>query len=219
MKRLTILAIVLVAIALIPSRHVEAAPQLYASTSCTTASTFEATFYWTDVRRDTRQVELQLSYYDNGWRPNTYQASGWRSPDTTRLSWSSLPTGRTYFFALQAALADGTFELGPTYYVEAPICATPGQPAVITSPDSGPPIVNCGLQTCLVDEVTGLITVPSDIYCSYRLCPPPSSGGSYINGQFIPYAGNGLGPTLCADGLYSHSAGSGTCSSHGGIAR
>lgn len=36
---------------------------------------------------------------------------------------------------------------------------------------------------------------------------------------FIPYQGNGLGPTLCNDGSISHSAGRGTCSHHGGIAR
>lgn len=38
-------------------------------------------------------------------------------------------------------------------------------------------------------------------------------------GQFIPYAGNGGGPTRCRDGTYSHSSGRGTCSHHGGIAR
>lgn len=35
--------------------------------------------------------------------------------------------------------------------------------------------------------------------------------------EFIPYPGNGGGPTLCADGMYSHSSGRGTCSHHGGI--
>jgi hypothetical protein len=34
---------------------------------------------------------------------------------------------------------------------------------------------------------------------------------------FIPYPGNGGGPTRCRDGTYSHSSGSGTCSHHGGI--
>ena len=37
-------------------------------------------------------------------------------------------------------------------------------------------------------------------------------------GAFIPYAGNGGGPTPCADGTWSHSSGRGTCSHHGGIA-
>lgn len=37
------------------------------------------------------------------------------------------------------------------------------------------------------------------------------------NGGFIPYAGNGGGPTLCADGQWSHSSGRGTCSHHGGV--
>ena len=36
-------------------------------------------------------------------------------------------------------------------------------------------------------------------------------------GKFIPYAGNGRGPTLCADGMWSHSSGRGTCSHHGGV--
>jgi hypothetical protein len=38
-------------------------------------------------------------------------------------------------------------------------------------------------------------------------------------GQFIPYAGNGGGPTQCRDGTWSHSSGRGTCSHHGGIKR
>jgi hypothetical protein len=41
--------------------------------------------------------------------------------------------------------------------------------------------------------------------------PQPESG------SFIPYQGNGMGPTLCADGMYSHSSGRGTCSHHGGV--
>lgn len=36
-------------------------------------------------------------------------------------------------------------------------------------------------------------------------------------GQFIPYAGNGGGPTQCNDGTWSHSSGRGTCSHHGGV--
>lgn len=34
---------------------------------------------------------------------------------------------------------------------------------------------------------------------------------------FIPYAGNGGGPTQCRDGTWSHSSGRGTCSHHGGV--
>jgi hypothetical protein len=36
------------------------------------------------------------------------------------------------------------------------------------------------------------------------------------SGPFIPHAGNGRGPTQCADGTVSHSSGRGTCSHHGG---
>jgi uncharacterized membrane protein YgcG len=36
-------------------------------------------------------------------------------------------------------------------------------------------------------------------------------------GGFIAYEGNGGGPTLCSDGMYSHSSGRGTCSHHGGV--
>lgn len=38
-----------------------------------------------------------------------------------------------------------------------------------------------------------------------------------LPGEFIPYPGNGGGPTLCTDGMYSNSSGRGTCSHHGGI--
>jgi hypothetical protein len=46
-----------------------------------------------------------------------------------------------------------------------------------------------------------------------------SGGGSGAPGlNFIPYPGNGLGPTQCSDGSISNSSGSGTCSHHGGEA-
>lgn len=41
--------------------------------------------------------------------------------------------------------------------------------------------------------------------------PFPGTGGVHI-----PYPGNGFGPTRCADGSISGSAGQGTCSWHGG---
>jgi hypothetical protein len=54
---------------------------------------------------------------------------------------------------------------------------------------------------------------------------PPPAAPANANGAtpqcphgFIPSPGNGRGPTLCKDGLCSHSAGSGTCSGHGGEA-
>jgi hypothetical protein len=37
--------------------------------------------------------------------------------------------------------------------------------------------------------------------------------------NYIEYKGNGLGDTKCADGTTSRSAGRGTCSKHGGIAK
>ena len=33
---------------------------------------------------------------------------------------------------------------------------------------------------------------------------------------YIGFPGNGLGPSICADGAWSHSSGRGTCSGHGG---
>ena len=46
----------------------------------------------------------------------------------------------------------------------------------------------------------------------------PTSNTVAYGDRFIPYAGNGGGPTQCADGMLSHSSGRGTCSHHGGIA-
>lgn len=52
-----------------------------------------------------------------------------------------------------------------------------------------------------------------------RLVAKEAAATSYAPpGQFIAYEGNGGGPTLCADGMVSHSSGRGTCSHHGGIA-
>lgn len=44
------------------------------------------------------------------------------------------------------------------------------------------------------------------------------SWSSGSGSPFIPYAGNGQGPTVCNDNMVSHSAGQGTCSHHGGEA-
>ena len=52
--------------------------------------------------------------------------------------------------------------------------------------------------------------------------PPPARPTALAgqpSGPFIAYPGNGRGPTQCRDGSVSHSAGRGTCSHHGGIAR
>lgn len=60
-------------------------------------------------------------------------------------------------------------------------------------------------------------------FAAIRVTPPRVRSGSGdpvsqpLPGAFIPYPGNGGGPTLCSDGMYSHSSGRGTCSHHGGV--
>jgi hypothetical protein len=51
-----------------------------------------------------------------------------------------------------------------------------------------------------------------------RTAQPAGRSDPDASRLFIPYPGNGRGPTLCRDGMYSHSSGRGTCSHHGGIA-
>lgn len=65
--------------------------------------------------------------------------------------------------------------------------------------------------------------VPAQIPASTFVPPAPPSPPSAPavetpSGPFIPYAGNGRGPTQCRDGTVSHSSGCGTCSGHGGEA-
>lgn len=68
---------------------------------------------------------------------------------------------------------------------------------------------------CRADKVCIGPLVPEPNY--YPYVPPslPPSFG-HDNGNFIPYGGNGLGPTQCFDGKWSHSSGRGACSHHGG---
>ena len=60
-------------------------------------------------------------------------------------------------------------------------------------------------------------------FAGIRVAPSRARSGSGapvdppLPGEFIPYPGNGGGPTLCSDGTYSHSSGRGTCSHHGGV--
>jgi hypothetical protein len=55
----------------------------------------------------------------------------------------------------------------------------------------------------------------SDTGAPHLTSPVPSPAPQ--PGPFIPYPGNGLGPSPCADGSWSHSSGRGTCSHHGGV--
>lgn len=71
-------------------------------------------------------------------------------------------------------------------------------------------------------EDTGLNpTVRQFAAIRVALARTPSGSGAPVGpaqtGGFIPYQGNGRGPTLCSDGMYSHSSGRGTCSHHGGV--
>lgn len=60
-------------------------------------------------------------------------------------------------------------------------------------------------------------------FTAIRVAPSSARSGSAapvsqpLPADFIPYPGNGGGPTLCNDGMYSHSSGRGTCSHHGGV--
>jgi hypothetical protein len=47
--------------------------------------------------------------------------------------------------------------------------------------------------------------------------PPVAFQVPQYEGAFIPYPGNGNGPSPCADGMWSNSSGSGACSHHGGL--
>src|SRR2546423_9815618 len=64
---------------------------------------------------------------------------------------------------------------------------------------------------------SGLVPVAYYGVTGHKPAParPPASPRVVSPGPFIPYAGNGLGPTRCADGTWSHSAGPGPCSHHG----
>jgi len=58
--------------------------------------------------------------------------------------------------------------------------------------------------------------------CTFTWTQLRSSAPRYqapSGGNYIPYPGNGGGPTRCRDGSISNSSGRGTCSYHGGIAR
>lgn len=63
--------------------------------------------------------------------------------------------------------------------------------------------------------------IPSSALSSTPTLRPPTETPDIfvLLGRYILYAGNGRGPTRCRDGTISRSAGSGTCSHHGGIAR
>lgn len=64
-------------------------------------------------------------------------------------------------------------------------------------------------------------SAPSNTVVPQSVSPPPAPTPRVltpITHYYIPYPGNGGGPTLCRDGSISNSSGPGTCSHHGGEA-
>jgi hypothetical protein len=62
------------------------------------------------------------------------------------------------------------------------------------------------------------VVAPTVYYVPPTIYYMPSVTSITSGTNYIPFAGNGGGPTLCSDGMTSHSSSSGTCSSHGGEA-
>ena len=95
--------------------------------------------------------------------------------------------------------------------------AAPESPHYDTTPTNEQPAITArspGLpQRAAVTPAPGPAAHGPPIYGG---APAPQPGGVALTppGQFIPYAGNGRGPTVCNDGTVSHSAGRGTCSGH-----
>jgi uncharacterized membrane protein YgcG len=104
-------------------------------------------------------------------------------------------------------------------------CKTPAKPDLDTIEDACAPLEEYIAefpQGQHVEAVTAALRPARALYARLEAAEAQREGESgYVatgSGGFIPYAGNGGGPTLCADGAMSHSSGRGTCSDHGGVA-
>jgi hypothetical protein len=72
------------------------------------------------------------------------------------------------------------------------------------------------LFACQVQDCPARCTAAADTVTTGPIVPASVVDPSPLI-RTIPYEGNGGGPTLCADGSVSGSAGRGTCSHHGGV--
>jgi LysM repeat protein len=103
-----------------------------------------------------------------------------------------------------------TINSGSFFGAQAPVAGTT---YTVESGDSWWGIANkfgITLDALLIANNTNYTTTP--LFAGDTLTIPSSS----FSPAFIPFQGNGGGPTLCRDGTYSHSSGRGTCSWHGG---
>lgn len=161
-------------------------------------------------------VPIGLSVYDDYQKDNT---------DAT----SSVPTGSSFYSGVSGSGSPSSgmgFPVAtaqPTFQTLAPVQLSP---TVAPKPNASSYTVRSGDSWWSVATDHG-VTVDALLIANGRNYPtdPLYPGdiliipGSTFNPVFIPYQGNGGGPTLCRDGTYSHSSGRGTCSHHGGIAR
>jgi hypothetical protein len=92
-------------------------------------------------------------------------------------------------------------------------------PGVAFSDGTALRVIARGVGTCTGWQLADANGRQVWIRAGYLAAPPPAAVAPPVaTPVFIPYPGNGGGPTQCADGMYSHSSGRGTCSHHGGIA-
>ena len=166
-----------------------ATTQLLVSQACS-GSDLMLTVGWTGNDPSALQQWLDVSTANNGWRRGSFMGVGPFGPGDGSVVLADPPINSGVFVRVNQQLPGGVWDPTATYFLATSWCGFgPG---------------NGGSSSSGVDSGGS---------------SGSSGSGVTSNGRFVPFAGNGLGTTLCNNGLTSNSAGRGTCSSQGGVAR
>ena len=122
----SLLAIVIASMAFAPASPAQAwGTQVIGSFSCSYGKvTFTLT--WTGNSPNATGQWVEMSYTDNGWKPQTTTSVGPFHPTINTMSWDGLAPNTRHFLRFNQHFADGSWDPSLTFRFDTPGCSADG---------------------------------------------------------------------------------------------
>lgn len=132
----SVVALVIGTMALLPASSAEAwGTQVVASYSCDYGK-ITMTLTWSGNSPSAVGQYVQMSYTDNGWRPNTTTTVGPFHPSVNTMTWDGLAQGTRHFLRFTQQFPDGSWDPSLTFRFDTPWCDANGIPTFLpTTPN------------------------------------------------------------------------------------
>ena len=162
-----------------------ASAPIYATSACVSGQA-ATRIDWGAIEANAKEVWVDLSYYDNGFKPDTFRTTGPIPTGQNSLGWNSLTPETTYFVRVNQLLSNGQWDATRTYFFKTascgpvvattvPVASMPQKTYLYGSAEADaqaalgiPPAGFCKIHTCWADEspVASFYIVPSAEYCA-----------------------------------------------------